>query len=274
MVHSSRFPDLGKHLFLLFIIACAFFPLYLMINISLKDNAQFMLNPWWPQAPFHWENYRVGWQYVGENIFNTTFVAFTTTFFSLGVGLLGAFYFARFKMPGSEFLFYVFLVLMLYPAGANMVPTFKLIASMGLYNSHWSLILLGIAGAQPFVIYVLRGFIEDLPDDLFDAAEIDGCSLLKQIQYVVVPLCLPILGVLCVLRVIANWNNFVGPLLMIRDLDKQLISVSLLHLEGEDIKQWGEMMAGYTIASIPLIIIFLLSMRLFIKGLTEGAVKG
>jgi ABC-type glycerol-3-phosphate transport system permease component len=270
----SRTRELAKHVFLLALVVAALFPFYMMDTISLKDNAQFATNPWWPEPPFHWENYVVGWEHVGANIFNTTFVAFTSTIGTIAVALLGAFFFARFKLPGSTIMFYGFLVLMLYPSVANMVPTFKLISALGLYNTHWSLILLGIAGAQAFTIFVLRAFIEDLPQDLFDAAEIDGCSLLGQIRHVVIPLCSPIIGVLAVLRIIAVWNDFVGPLILIRDLDKQLLVVSLLHLEGETIKNWGELMAGYTVASLPLVIMFLLSMRLFVRGLSEGAIKG
>ena len=274
MIKGTKTSEFVKHLLLLLVIAAAFFPLYLMVNISLKDNIQFAKNPWWPEAPFHWENYEIGWEYVGQGIFNTTFVAFTSTFLSLVLALLGAFFFARYKLPGSGILFYVFLILMLYPGVANMVPTFKLISSLGLYNSHWSIIFLTVAGAQAFLIFVLRAFIEDIPKDLFDAARIDGCSMVKQIWHIVVPLCMPIIGVLCVLRIIATWNDFVGPLIMLRDSQKQLLAVQLMQLEGQYVKHWGEMMAGYTIASIPLVLMFILAMKLFIKGLSEGAVKG
>ena len=274
MTRNARIAEGAKHTLLWLLIVSALFPLYLMVNISLKTNTQFAENPWTPEPPFQWNNYVVGWQYIGENVFNTTYVAFMGTIVSLAVAVLGAFFFARFKMPGSNILFFVFVIVMLYPTIANMVPTFKLISSLGLYNSHWALIFLSVAGAQAFLIYVLRAFIEDLPRDLFDAAQIDECSLIKQIWHVVVPLCMPIIGVLFVLRLIANWNDFVGPLIMIRDQEKQMLSVSLLLLEGEYTKHWGELMAGYTIASLPLIVIFLLAMRLFIRGLSEGAVKG
>jgi ABC-type glycerol-3-phosphate transport system permease component len=274
MIIQLKLKENIKHLILLLVIIMAFFPLYLMVNISLKDNSQFAHNPWLPEVPFHWDNYIIGWHYVGQGIFNTTFVAFIGTFLSVAIALPGAFFFARFKVPLSGVLFYVFIILMLYPGIANMVPTFKLMASLGLYNSHWSLIVLTVAGSQAFLIFVLRAFIEDLPRDLFDAAEIDGCSLLRQIWHIVVPLTLPILGVLCVLKIIAIWNDFVGPLILLRDSQKQLLAVSLLLLEGEYVKHWGELMAGYTIASIPLIIIFILAMRLFVRGLCEGAIKG
>ena len=274
MKDNCRIFEPLKHLFLIGIVVATFVPLYLMVNISLKDNAQFSRNPWLPGPPFHWENYVVGWQHVGAGIFNTVFVSFLTTFLALGVAMLAAFFFARFKTIGSTVLFYFFVVLMLYPGVANMVPTFKLISSLGLYNSHWALILLGVAGAQAFTIFVLRNFIEDLPRDLFDAAEVDGCSPLGQITRMVVPLSMPIIGTLAVLRIIGEWNSFVAPLILIRDTHKQLLSVSLLYLEGEYTRNWGELMAGYTIASLPLIILFIFCMRLFVRGLTSGATKG
>jgi ABC-type glycerol-3-phosphate transport system permease component len=252
----------------------AFIPLYLMFVISLKDNAQFAHNPWFPTPPFHWENYKVGWSHVGASIWNTMFVAITSTFLSLVLAICGAFFFARYKMPGSTVLFYVFIVLMLYPGVANMVPTFKLISSLGLYNSHWALVLLFVTGAQAFTIYVMRNFIEDLPQDLFDAADVDGCPAWRQIWSIVVPLSSPIIGTLGVLRVIGEWNAFVDPLILLRDPHKQMIGVRLLFLEGEYTKKWGEMMSGYVIASIPLIILFFFCMRLFVRGLSEGAIKG
>ena len=266
--------ELSKHAFIVAILVFAFIPLYLMVTISLKDNAQFAQNPWYPQAPFHWENYAVGWSHVGPNIFNTVFTAITTTGFALGIALIGAFFFARFKMPGSNILFMVFIVLMMYPGVANMVPEFKLVSSLGLYNSYWALILVGTSSAQAFLIYVLRAFIEEIPQDLFDAAEVDGCTLLGQIRHIVMPLCAPIIGTLGVLQIIGQWNQFVAPLIWIRDPAKQLLGVKLLYMEGEYTRRWGELMAGYTIAAIPLIILFIFCMRLFIRGLSEGAIKG
>jgi len=266
--------DWPKHLFVLVVLALAFLPLYLMVNISLKDNAQFAANPWLPEAPFHWENYTRGWEQISDSILNTVFVGITATVGGIGIALLGAFFFARFKMPGSTLLFYVFIILMMYPGVANMVPTFKLIASLGLYNSHYAIILLGIAEAQAFTIYVLRNFIEEVPQDLFDAADVDGCSVLRQVWHIVIPMCLPILGTLGILKIIGEWNRFVAPLILLRDNQKQLLAVQLLHLEGEYTKQWGELMAGYTIASLPLVVMFIFCMRLFVRGLSDGAVKG
>ena len=271
---KSKFSEFCKHGVMLAIFFFTFLPLYLMLNISLKDNQQFARNPWLPETPFHWENFAVGWHHIGDKIFNTTFIAFTTTLLAIAIAILGAFFFARYKMPGSKLLFFAFLLLMMYPAVVNMVPTFKLICALGLYNSHWALILTGVASAQAFTIYVLRNFIEDIPQDLFEAIEMDGGNVLHQIWHIVIPMSMPIIGTLAILRIIAVWNNFVGPLLYLRDSKLQVIAVALLHLEGEYTKNWGELMAGYTIASIPLIIMFIFCMKLFVRGLSAGAVKG
>ena len=273
-VVRSRSAEFFKHLFILVVLFFAFVPMYLMINISLKDNQQFSRNPWFPEAPFHWENYVIGWNHLGGTIFNTAFVAITATVLTLVIAVIGAFFFARYKMPGSKFLFGVFIILMMYPSVANMVPMFKLITSLGLYNTHFALIIPAIAGGQAFNIFVLRNFIEDIPQDLFDAIEIDGGNMFYQIWHVVVPLSMPIIGTLGILSIIGQWNNFVSPLLYLRDTNLQTISVSLLYLEGEYTKNWGQLMAGYTIASIPLVVLFIFCMKLFIRGLSSGAVKG
>lgn len=124
------------------------------------------------------------------------------------------------------------------------------------------------------MIYVLRNFIEDLPEDLFNAAEIDGAGPLQQIKNIVIPLSGPIISVMVILRIIAVWNNFVLPLVVIRDNVRQPLAVGLLRLEGEYTRHWGELMAGYSLASIPLILLFIFTMKFFVKGLSSAALKG
>ncbi|MDD3885334.1 MAG: carbohydrate ABC transporter permease [Victivallaceae bacterium] len=266
--------ELSKHLFVLGLLFFAFVPIYFMLEISLKDNKQFAVNPWLPTMPFHWENYALAWQQIGGTIFNTAFIAIVTTALTLVLATLGAFFFARYRVPGARWLFWLFMALMMYPPVANMVPMFKLITSLGLYNTHFALILPATAAAQAFNIYVLRNFIEDIPQDLFDAVEIDGGGALSEIRHVVVPLSLPILGTLGIISIIAQWNNFVAPLLYLRDSNLQTVSVALMNLEGEYTRDWGQLMAGYMLASLPLIALFCFCMNLFVKGLSAGAVKG
>ena len=125
-----------------------------------------------------------------------------------------------------------------------------------------------------FNIYLLRNFIEDLPRDLFEAAEIDGATHLQQLVHIVVPMSSSILGTLAILAVLNSWNDFLMPLITLRDPELFTLGVGLIYLDGEYTKQWGRIMATFFIASIPLLVIFLFTMKLFIRGLSSGAVKG
>ena len=121
---------------------------------------------------------------------------------------------------------------------------------------------------------MLRNFIADLPQALFEAAELDGASHLRQLVTIVVPLSGPILGVIGVMHAIGQWNEFLLPLIVIRDHARLPVMVQLLRMAGEYIKLWGPLMSGYALASLPIIALFIMCMRLFTRGLTEGAVKG
>jgi ABC-type glycerol-3-phosphate transport system permease component len=266
--------EIAKHGVILFILMFAFYPLYLMFVISFKDNTQFLLSPLGWTFPLQLENWRVAWDIVGGYIANSTVVSVSATALTLACSLLSAYVFARYTFPGARALWYALLCLMLLPAVANLVPLFFTLRALKLLNTHTALVLVGAAGGQVVCIYLLRNFIEEIPVDLFDAAEVDGAGFLKQIAHVVVPMCGPILGTLAILQFLGNWNNFVLPMIVLRDASMYTIPVGLMMLSGEYDKHWGQLMAGYMISSIPLVIIFVFTMRLFVRGLGSGAVKG
>lgn len=321
-VGSHKQKDWPKHIIICAFILIELFPLYMMFQVSFKDNASFLRNPWLPTPPFSvvetreaadgtktqktrvadWseaftsakpsdasvktaekafdlsvykvKNWNFGLKLIGPYIANTVFVAVTTTFVTLTLAILGAYFFARYKMPFSGVLWSAFLVLMLMPGVANIVPLFSLLKEMSLLNTLWALIIVGVAGGQVFNIFVLRNFIEDLPKDLFEAAEMDGASHIEQIRNVVIPMSGSIIGTLAILCFLGQWNDFLLSLIILRDKELFTLGVGLIYLDGEYVKQWGQMMAAYFIASIPLIVIFLFCMRLFVRGLSAGAVKG
>ena len=277
-VHAlgRRRRDWPKHAVILVVVLIELFPLYVMLQVSFKDNAGFIENPWLPSAPatWHWENWVFGLGLIGPYLVNTVFVAVTGTACSLTFAILGAYFFARYRMPLSGVLWPAFLLLMLLPGIANLVPLFMLLKKLSLLNTLWALIAVGVAGGQVFNIFVLRNFIEDLPKDLFEAAEIDGASHLQQIKNIVLPLAAPIIGTLAVLAFLAQWNEFLLPLIVLRDKELFTLGVGLIYLDGEYVKQWGQIMAAYFVAAVPLIAIFLFTMRLFVRGLSQGAIKG
>lgn len=268
--------DWTKHIIILAILALELLPFYMMMQISVKDNAGFLQNTWLPSSPstWVWQNYVFAFQIIFPYVANTVVVAVTATAVGLLFALLGSYFFARYQMPYSGFFWYAFLLLMLMPGVANIVPLFALLKSLSLLNTLWALIILGIAGSQVFAIYVLRNFIEDIPKDLFEAAEIDGATHFQQLINVVIPLSGPIIGTLAILMFLGSWNDFLMPLIVLRDPELFTIGVGLIYLDGEYVKQWGQIMAAFFVASLPLIIIFLFCMKLFVRGLSSGAVKG
>jgi len=264
----------SKHAFIWFVLAFAFLPLYLMLIVSLKDNNQFYLAPTTLTQPIHWTNWSTAWQMISPTVANSIFLSTTATFFIVVFGLAGAYFFARLKVPGSSFLWNALLLLMMMPMIANLVPLFILLRDMSLLNTLTALILVGASGGQAFAIFIFRNFIADIPQDLFEAAEIDGANHFQQLKLVVMPLSGPIMGTVAVMQFLGQWNEFVMPLIVMREQARLPVTVQLIRMAGEYIKLWGPLMAGYAIASIPVIILFTFSMKLFVKGLTEGAVKG
>jgi ABC-type glycerol-3-phosphate transport system permease component len=276
-MRKSLIKESTKHLIIGFVILCAFFPLYLMVVISFKDNDQFNANPFTFDAisTWKWHNWATGWQTVSTSLANSIVTSAAAVVICLAMALLTSYVLARYRFPGREIVYYLLIGTMFLPGTAvSLVTLFTLINDLGLINSLWTLILVGSIGGQVVCIFILRLFIEEIPRELFESAEIDGAGHFQQIRHVVLPLSASVMGTLAILQFIGNWNNLMLPLIVLRDEHKLTVPVSLMRLEGEYVKQWGELMAGYTIASIPLIVLFLFAMRAFVKGLAAGAIKG
>jgi ABC-type glycerol-3-phosphate transport system permease component len=273
---SRQRSEWPSHLIIWGFLLIELFPLYMMFQVSFKDNASFIANPWLPTSPatWNWGNWDFGLRLIGPYIANTVFVATTGTIGTIGFAICGAYFFARGKLPFSDALWAAFLLLMLLPGVTNIVPLFTQLKDLNLLNTLWALVIVGIASAQVFNIFVLRHFIEDLPKDLFEAAEMDGAGHLQRIWHIVIPLSAPIIGTLFILAFLAKWNEILLPLIVLRDKELFTLGVGLFYLDGEYTKQWGQVMAAYSISAIPLIIVFLFAMRPFVKGLSAGAIKG
>lgn len=275
-VSGRKSRDWPKHLLIWIVLGLELLPFYMMLQISLKNNRMFFENTWLPALPQDWvlSNYVEAVQLILPFVANTVVVAVSATVGALLFALLGAYFFARYRMPGGNILWAAFLLLMLLPGVANIVTLFALLQNLNLLNTLWALIILGISGGQVFCIYVLRNFIEEIPRDLFEAAEMDGASHWAQLRNVVIPMSGPIIGTLAILMFLGSWNDFLMPLIVLRDPELFTIGVGLIYLDGEYVKQWGRTMAAFFVASLPLIIIFLFTMKLFVRGLSSGALKG
>ncbi|HEY5814010.1 MAG TPA: ABC transporter permease subunit, partial [Terrimicrobiaceae bacterium] len=164
----------SKHAAIWTVLCFALLPVYLILVVSLKTNQQFYEAPGRLTDPFHWHNWLDAWQLISSSVANSIFISTTGTALMLFFALSGAYFFARLQMPLSGFFWNALLVLLMMPSVANLVPLFRLLADLNLLNTLSALILVGTSAGQIFAIFVLRNFVADIPQDLFEAAEIDG----------------------------------------------------------------------------------------------------
>jgi multiple sugar transport system permease protein len=271
---NKRFAsEMTKHLLICIVLGFVFLPLYVMVMTSFKSNHEFFINPWRFPEKIEWSNWAVGWSTIKDYIATTFVVSTISVLLIFCCAFPGAYFFARAKIPFKKFCWFIFVSLLMMPLVTNLLPLFSLLKSLNMLNSIWALSFVVTAGAQVGTVFWLRGFIEELPKDLFEAAEIDGASHFYQMTNIVLPLSTPILATLAITRFIHAWNEFLLPLLLITDPNKQMLAVGLMQLDSQYLKHYGQLMSAYTIASVPLILLFLSSMRLFIQGLMRGAVK-
>jgi ABC-type glycerol-3-phosphate transport system permease component len=263
--------------YLAFVLLFAFFPLYVMIVVSFKSNEQFLANPWFfdSLSDWNWSNWLVGWETVKGYILNSIFVSFLGTSITLVIVLMCSYAIARYDFPGKNIIFYLVMATMFLPGTvAALVTLFDLLRRMGLVNNLWALVLMASVGGQVAGVFILRNFIEDIPKELFESAQLDGAGHLQQIRHIILPLSASIISVTCIMDFLHSWNSTILPLLLLRDDALLTIPVGLFRLDGEYVKQYGQLMAGYAISSVPLLVIFMCSMKFFVKGLSAGAVKG
>lgn len=265
--------DLGKHAFLMFALLLTYIPFWLMIVISFKTRAQYYRNPIMPELPLQLENYQVAGQVVGRYLVNSAFVTSMTILGVVVISSLAAFVFARYQFPGKRVLFLLIISLLMVPGVLTLVPAFVWIKNLGLINSHWGLILPGIAGQQVFAIFITRGYMASLPEELFEAARVDGATMFQLYWCIALPLSRPIVTVVVITSLLATWNDFVWPLIVIGNDNLRTIPIGLSFFQTQYQTAYGAQMAGYFISSLPLLLIFVFTSREFVRGLTAGSVK-
>jgi ABC-type glycerol-3-phosphate transport system permease component len=260
---------------LVVILALSFLTIALMFFLSLKDNGQIYGRFWSFPDPIRWENYREGWMQMRRYIFNSLVYSLASVVIVVFLSSLSGYVFARHKFPGKEVIYVVILALLMVPGVLTLIPAFVLVKQLGLFNTPWALILPWSAGGQIFGILLCRSYFATLPQELFDAAKVDGASEFEQYVRIALPLSWPILVTLAIMHLVGSYNDFIWPLLTISDQNLQVVTVGLTQFRNEfGTVNWGPRMAAYAVSSLPLVILFAFGMRYYVRGLTSGAVKG
>jgi ABC-type glycerol-3-phosphate transport system permease component len=282
MVLKQRWfwSQLVLHVVLLGLLFLTVYPVLTMLSLSFKNPIQWINERWTLTFPLRIQNYAVAWSLIARYLWNTVFVGAVGCVMMLFLSSLSAFVFARLRFPGREFLYYAIISLLMVPGILSLVPAFMLYKNLGLLNTYWTMIISVGVGQSAFGVFLLRTFFASLPEDLFEAARIDGASTLQLYWKICLPLSLPILSTLAIISLIATWNSFIWPSVAIQDNKLQVISVGLLHLTqslstvtGGDAAAFGPMFAGYVIASLPLFLLFIFASRYYIEGLVSSGLK-
>lgn len=250
------------------------YPLLFMVFTSFKDNGQFYHSFLEPAWPLHLENYASALAAVGPYVVRSILITGGTTIGVLVVASLAAYAFARHSFPGRELLFGAVILVVMVPFVLTLIPQFILVRDLGLLDSYLAYYLPYIASAQVLAIFILRNFFAGLPNELFEAARIDGAGELQTLRHVVLPLSQPALVTVAIITMVETWNDLVWPTVIGVQDEMRTITVGLASYTDATRGQYGPLFAGYTIASIPIVIVFLLTMRRFIAGMTSGAIKG
>ena len=257
------------------------FPLYWMVTAALKTPAQMADNTVTSLLPtsFHLSNYADAWNQMNIAHFfaNTVLYAAGGWFIQMAVDVSTAYALSKLRPVFGKAIFAGMLASLMLPATALLVPAYLNITSLpiihvNLLNSPWGLWLPGAANA--FNVYVLKRFFDQIPDELLDAAAIDGASQLQILWRIIMPLSRPVLAVISIFSVIAMWKDFLWPMLVLQDPEAQTLSVALQRLSATNQVPPTEMIAGLAIASVPMVVVFLVFQRHILAGLSAGAVKG
>ncbi len=250
-------------------------PFAWMIISSLKMNNQVFTAPvQWVPDPFRWQNYADIWLKADMVTWlkNTTILSVTVTLLQVLTGSFAAYGFAKMRFPGRDALFLVYLGTIAVPWQSYMIPQFQMISGWGLNNTLLSIVLLQAFGA--FGVFLMKQYYESIPDSLCEAARIDGLSEYAIWWRIMVPLSVPAIASLTLITFVNTWNDYLGPLIYLRDRELWTIQLGLKSFIGQYNAEHALIMTGSVLSVLPIALIFLAGQRYFVEGIATTGVKG
>lgn len=253
-----------------------FFPILLMLLTSLKGNREIFTNPYGLPHIFNLDNYIKLIKISNYLVYfkNSIIVAVTSIFLILIISSLASFVIAKYRFMGNRFLYFYFIAGLIIPIKLGTIGILKTMITLHLFDNIVSLVIVNVAMGIPFGVFVLTDFIRMIPEELSNSARIDGCSEPKIFYKIIVPLIRPALAAVAIINFIPIWNDFWFPLVLIRSDNIKTVPLATALLYGQYETNFGLIFAVLSMASLPVIIFYLILSRQFIKGLTAGALKG
>lgn len=267
--------NIFKYVFLITSSVSMILPFLWMLSSSFKDDLDVFNFPIdWIPSTIVWENYSYIWQKAHYSLlaFNTIKLTFAITVLQIITCSLAAYAFAKIEFPERDKLFLIYLATMMVPFQVVMIPQFTIIKVLNLSNTHMALIL--IQAFSPMGVFLMKQFYLSIPNELSEAARIDGLSEFGIYFNLILPLSKPVIGTLVIFTSVQVWNDFLAPLIYINSSDKYTIQLGLRNMISEFTAEYGAIMAAAVISTIPILVVFLLFQKFFEEGVATSGLKG
>lgn len=243
--------------------------------MSVRTTPEISADPYaWPET-WHWDKYLTAW--TGSNydmyFWNSTVVVAASVALLTVIGTMAAHCLARYRFTGNRLIYFIIFSTIIFPPQITIIALFQVLSDYGLFNSRLGLILVYVSIQMPLTVFLLEGFFARLPQDLFDAARMDGYSDFEILWRITVPVGLPAIITTVILNTIHLWNEFLYAVVLITDDDKRTLPLGIQKFLGDRLEDIGMIATGMMIAVVPIIVVYALFSEKLIQGMTAGAVK-
>lgn len=266
---------ISVHAMFVLLSILALYPIFWLAINALKTEVEMFENTWKMPTVWHWEHYARAWEFgLSGYIINSGIVTVSSVVITVVISSMAAYALSRLKFKGQTFfLFFILGGLMLAPE-VTLIPLFRILVFLKIYNTYFALILPYVAFGIPFSTFLIRSYMLGIPKDLEDAAYVDGAGPFHVFIHVILPLSRPIIASAMLLQAMRVWNEFMFALTFIESEKFKTLTIGITSFQSALRTEWSVLMAGLVISSIPMIILFLIAQRNFIRGLTLGGLKG
>jgi ABC-type glycerol-3-phosphate transport system permease component len=244
-------------------------------SMSLRTTSEISADPYaWPET-FHWSKFPIAWvqSSYGTYFWNSTIVVVSAVIALTVIGAMAAHCLARYRFAGNRLIFFIIFSTIIFPPQITIISLFQVLVEYGLFNSLLGLTLVYVSIQLPLTIFLLEGFFARLPQDLFDAAKLDGYSDFEIFWRITLPVGLPAIATTVILNFIYLWNEFLYAVVLITEDDKRTLPLGIQKFMGDQLEDIGMIATGLMIAIVPVILIYALFSERLIQGMTAGAVK-
>lgn len=252
------------------------FPFYWALSSSFKTERDVFATPpqWWPTAPtLSAYTHLLKRTHLTQWTFNSVLVSTITVVLIVALSCLAGYAFAHIPFKGKKVLFGLCIAMMLLPKYVMLIPLYKLMVKLKWMDTYQGLIIPEVANALPFGIFMVRQFMTGIPKEIFESARIDGCGQMRIFCRMAVPLSKPIIASLGILMFVRSWNDYMWQLIVVSSDSMRTLPLGLASLQQETVKMYAQILAGAMISAAPLILIFALFQKHFVRGIANGAVK-